>query len=117
MMLIQVLTFEEMARPAWLVPYYTEDINKACTSFRVIGCPGEGSDPQFRIPGHSKSTWRPCLISICDKDIQSKVSRVQLVRVTNAGQLDEIRKLCMATGVTDCIFGVADADWVYLMWR
>ena len=111
-----MLTFEKTARPAWLVPYYTEDINKACTSFKVVGFSEEGYDDRFKIPA-SKPTWLPCLISMSDKDIQSKVSHVQLVRVTKTGELDEIRKLCMATGVTDCIVGLTGADFVYLMWK
>ena len=128
MVLVQVLTLEKMARPVWLVPYYTEDIDKACTSFKVIPYGQKGYDPQFKIPVGLESQGYPCLISICDQDIQSKVSHVQLVQVTTGGPVSafgggmhvsvgNIRELCKATGVTDCLLSSPGSGYLYLMWK
>jgi len=126
MVLVQVLTFEKMARPVWLVPYYTEDIDKACTSFKVIPYGQKGYDPQFKIPVGLESRRYPCLISICDQDVRSKVSHVQLVQVTIGGMgfgggmhasVGNIRETCKATGVTDCLLSSAGGGYLYLMWK
>ena len=105
----------KMARPVWLVPYYTESVDKACTSFKVIEPGEEGYDHRFGIPTDSESQWGPCLISIRDKDIQSKVSHVQLVWAARRSLVDDIRRRFMATGFTDCISSTD--KFLYLMWK
>jgi len=118
MVLAQVLTFEFfLARPVWLVPYYTADINRACTSFKFIKYGEDGYDHQFKLPLNLESQRYPCLISICDRDIQSKVSYVQLVRVPDSGQKDNIQARFKATGITADILVSAHRDYLYLIWK
>ncbi|PUU83575.1 hypothetical protein B9Z19DRAFT_1118917 [Tuber borchii] len=111
------INFGTGAEPVWLVPYYTEDVDKACTSFQVIMYGQEGYDHRFKIPTNLEDRRYPCLISICDRNIQSKVSHVQLVRVTRPGQVDDIQRRCKATGVTTDILGTAHSDILHLMWK
>lgn len=106
-----------MARPVWLVPYYTSDINKACTSFKVIAYEREGYDHRFKIPTNLGPTRHPCLISVCDKTIQRKVSYVQLVLAETAGYIDKIRKQCLAAGATEDFFGYVYTYRLVLMWK
>jgi len=118
MMLVQVLTFEIfLARPAWLIPYYTNDIDKACTSFKVISYGQDGYDHRFKIPLNLQFEFHPCLISICDRDIRKKVSHVQLVRVDSLAQKNDIQKRYKAAGVTAEILGTSHSDHLYLMWK
>ena len=106
-----------MVRPVYLVPYYTEDVGKACTSFKVIRYGEEGYDHRFKIPTGLKSGEYPCLISICDKNIQNKISQVQLVRVNGPLKLVELRVRCGAAGATRNILGSAHTDHLFLMWK
>ena len=119
MVFAQVLTFEKKNRfrPVFLVPYYTEDADKACTSFKVIQYGQEGYDHRSKIPTNLESEEYPCLISIRDKNIQKKVSQVQLVRVDGAGKLVDIRERCGAAGATRDILGSAHTDHLFLMWK
>jgi len=103
-----------MARPVWLVPYYTEDINKACTSFKVIQHGQKGYDPQFKIPVGLESQGYPCLISICDQGIQSKVSHVLLV--PPGMEVISIHDRYMATSFIACVHSPA-SGYFYLMWK
>ena len=58
-----------------------------------------------------------CLIPICDRDVQSKVSYVRLVRVAGSEQKNDIQERCKATGVTAEILGSTHPDYLYLMWK
>lgn len=109
-----------MVRPVCLVPYYTEDVDKACTSFNIIKSGEEGYesyDHRFKIPINLAPEEHPCLISICDKNIQNKVSHVQLVRVDDDRKLVDIRERCGAAGATRDILGAAHTDHLFLMWK
>ena len=106
-----------MVRPVYLVPYYTEGFDKACTSFGIIKFGEEGYDHRFKIPTNLNSREYPCLISIRDKNIQKKVSQVQLVRVGRAMELVDIRERCGAAGATRDILGSAHSDHLFLMWK
>ena len=109
-----------MVRPVCLIPYYTEDVDKACTSFKIIKYGEEGYesyDHRFKIPTILEPQRQPCLLSICDRDIREKVSHVQLVRVAKSDQLDGIRKRCGAAGTTRDILYSAHSDYLYLMWK
>ena len=106
-----------MVRPVCLVPYYTEDVDKACTSFEVINPGQEGYDHRSKIPIDLEPEEHPCLISICDKNIQNKVSHVQLVRVDNSDKLIDIQERCGAAGATCEILGAAHDDHLFLIWK
>ena len=109
-----------MVRPVCLVPYYTEDVDKACTSFNLIKSGEEGYDSydhRFKIPTILEPEKHPCLLSICDRDIQDKVSHVQLVRVPEFCQLNGILERFKATGATRDILGRAHTDHLFLMWK
>jgi len=106
-----------MDRPVWMVPYYTEDFDSACTSFKVVTYEQEGYDPRFQIPMDLESPRYPCLISVCDRDIRRKVSHIQLLRVSQTDRRDSIQRECGATGVTDDIVGSAHNDYLFLMWK
>ena len=106
-----------MVRPVYLIPYYTEDVDKACTSFEIIFYGDERYDHRFKISTNLESSeCRPCLISICDKDIQKKVSHILLVRVDKTKKLAEIERRFGAAGATGDLFGPG-YDRVFLMWK
>lgn len=106
-----------MVRPVYLLPYYTEDVDKACTSFEVIWYGDEGYDHRFKIPTNLESSECPCLISVCDKDIQNKVSHILLARADGAGQMTTIRKRFGAAGSTSDILGSVSSYQLFLMWK
>ncbi|KAG0125146.1 hypothetical protein HOY82DRAFT_572292 [Tuber indicum] len=105
------------ATPVWLVPYFTEDRCKACTSFKVVTREKEEYDPRFRIPIAPEPSEFPSLISICDRNIKRKVSYVQLLRVGETEQKDLIQSQCGATGATDNIAGSAHNRCLFLLWK
>ncbi|PUU83577.1 hypothetical protein B9Z19DRAFT_1118919 [Tuber borchii] len=112
------INFDTTAEPVCLVPYYTEDVDKACTSFKVIRPEEEGYDHRYKIPTNLASEDYPCLISICDRDIQNKVSHVQLARVDTDKELVDIKERFGAAGATRDILGHAhDSDYLFLMWK
>ena len=106
-----------MVRPVCLVPYYTEDVDKACTSFKVIKSGEEGYDHRFNIPTILEPENHLCLLSVCDKDIQNKVSHIQLVRVASDKLLDDILERFKATGATPDFLGPGYQDYLFLMWK
>jgi len=104
-----------MDRPVWLVPYYTEDVYKACTSFKLVTSEQEEYDPRFRIPIAPEPSNFPCLISICDRNIGTKVSYVQLLRAASAEQKDLIQSQCGAAGATSHIVSSALHGYLFLL--